>query len=68
MLPLTYHKQKNGFYEIGSWKINVPCDIEIYKEYKDSEPELIPHSLHGEQFIKNCTEEERNEFISNSVL
>lgn len=56
--------QQNKRYAVGSWKIDVPCDVEIYKRYSDSEPEMIPHSNYGERFIREATRQEKEELIN----
>ena len=55
---------RNIRYAIGSWKIDVSGDIEVYRRYKDSEPELIPHSNYGDRFLHESTAQERAELIS----
>ena len=54
---------KNTRYQIGNWKIDVSGDVEIYRRYEDSDPELIPHSNYGERFIEESTADERAELI-----
>lgn len=41
----------------------VPCDVEIYRRYTDSEPELIPHSNFGERWIDESSPQEKEELI-----
>lgn len=57
-----YHQNKR--YAVGNWKIDVPCDVEIYKRYEDSTPEMIPHSNYGERFISEATQREKDELIN----
>ena len=55
--------QQNKRYQIGNWKIDVPCDVELYQCYEDSAPEMIPHSNYGERFIQTATPQEKKELI-----
>lgn len=56
--------QQNKRYQIGNWKIDVPCDVELYRRYDDGTPEMIPHSNYGERFINEATQQEKAELIN----
>lgn len=56
-------RQQNKRYTVGNSKIDVPCDVEIYRRYTDSEPELIPHSNFGERWIDESSPQEKEELI-----
>ena len=50
-------------YDIGTWHIDVPCDIEIYRPFGTGDAELIPHSEYGARFRREATAEEREALI-----
>lgn len=50
-------------YDIGTWHIDVPNDIEIYQP--DSRTtELIAHSAHGANFKRQATDEEKQALLT----
>jgi hypothetical protein len=46
-----------GRIQIGDWKLDLDCDIEVF------EGQLIPHSEYGAKFKREATQEEKDELI-----
>ena len=50
-------------YEVNTWNIDVPNDIEIYQPRGERTPELISHSEYGARFRREATSAEKQTLI-----